>query len=443
MRFQLTFWAVLFATVAMAQPRPNSPYSRFGLGDPQPQYFANQAGMAGMTAAFHDPYHLNIANPASFAFLRATSFETGLYGRYGHYESANNSQDAWTGNLGYLALGFTLKSPINEALDRDKKLWKHGMGFSLTPVQQVGYNVISRDTLPDLGIVQSEFRGNGATYRLAWHGASRYKQTAFGATAGWQFGNTSYSNVTSFIDSFINYQNVFRDNFRARGFVWNLGVQHDIVLKYAENDKSIPTKWITIGATGEGSHNINAVADVLRMRARGLIPTTGAYEDADTLIYEQGANRKLRLPATFTAGIQYVNADKLKVGAQFGLDNWANYKNELRPESLRNTFSVSAGVEWIPEWNSYNHYMRRMRYRAGAYYRQDPRSVNGTNLDDMGITLGFGCPLILPRQQASFINMAFEAGRIGANSPIEETYVRITLGFTLNDNSWFFKRRFE
>jgi hypothetical protein len=61
----------------------------------------------------------------------------------------------------------------------------------------------------------------------------------------------------------------------------------------------------------------------------------------------------------------------------------------------------------------------------------------------MGVTLGIGLPVILPRQQTSFVNLALEIGKIGADSPIEETYVRFTAGFTLNDNTWFYKRRFE
>jgi hypothetical protein len=443
MRFQLTILAALFVGAAYAQPLQNSPYSRFGLGDPQPQYFANQAATGGMTAAFHDPFHLNISNPASFAFLRATSFETGLYARFGHYESASGSQDAWTGNLGYMALGFTLKSPINEVMDKEKSKWKHGMGFSITPVSKVGYNITIQDTLPDLGIVRSAFRGNGSTYKFAWHGASRYKETALGATVGWQFGNTEYNNTTSFVDSFINFENVFRDNFSARGLVWNVGLMHDFIFARSENDRSIATKWITLGLTGEGRHNINAASTVLRMRGRGLNPATGVYEDADTLQYQEGTSKRLTLPSTFSFGIMYVKADKLKLGAQASLENWKGYENELRPADFRNTMSFSAGLEYIPEWNSYNRFLRRWRYRVGGYYRQDPRSVDGKNLDDVGVTLGFGMPLILPRQQASFINVAFEAGRFGVQSPIEETYVRMTVGFTLNDNSWFFKRRFE
>lgn len=446
----LALSCLLLTTLALsAQPKQNSPYSRFGIGDLVNQYFAQQAGMAGQSAAFHDPYHLNLLNPASYAHLKTTAFETGLYAKYSHSESSTGSvQNYWTGNLSYLALGFTLKSPINQVLDKVQSPWQFGMGFALTPYSLVGYNVQTRDTLENIGDVVNTFQGNGGTYRIQWSNGAKYKNTSFGATLGWMFGKTAYDNTTQFLDSTINqtsrnFQNTRREDLGINGFVWNLGVQHDFVLKYAENDKTLPTSLITIGATGEGQHSLNLTGEQLVVRSRGRL-SNGQYVSADTLSNNDTVNQKLTLPSTFTFGIQYVKANKFKIGGQIGLENWANYSNELRPqERFRNTFSGSVGLEYIPDYLSYNNYGKRIRYRLGAYYRQDPRTVNGENLDDVGLTFGFGFPLVLPRQQTSFVNTAFEIGKFGTNSPIEETYFRLTVGFALNDNSWFYKRRFE
>jgi hypothetical protein len=443
---------LLFTSIALwAQPKINSPYSRYGIGDQVNQYFANQAAWGGQTAAFHDPFHLNLENPASFAFLRATALETGLNTKFSHYQNATGSQDIWSGNLAYLALGFTLNSPINEVLDREKKTWKYGMGFALTPSTLVGYNVQVRDTLPDLGFVQSTFTGNGGTYRLTWSNAVKRKNTAFGANIGWVFGKTKYENNTLFADdpggtldtfSQIFFQNNYRDDISMNGFVWKLGFQHDFTLETAENDKDVPTKWITVGLDGEGTHKIKTVTDKFRIRSRGLL-ANGQYLDSDTLDQSVDVRQTITLPATFAVGFQYVKANKFKAGAQIGMEFWNKYVNEVRPEKLRNTFSVSAGMEYTPDYISYNKFLRRVRYRVGGYYRQDPRTVGNQNVDDMGLTFGFGFPLVLPRQQTSFVNAAFELGKIGAGSPIEESYIRMTLGFTLNDNTWFYKRRFE
>lgn len=442
----------LFSSLALwAQPKQNSPYSRFGIGDQLNQYFANAAAWGGQTAAAHDPYHLNIENPASFAFLRSTALETGLYSKLGRYQSSTSTQDVWSGNLAYLAIGFTLKSPINEVLDRAKSPWKYGMGLALTPATLVGYNVRTLDNSPTLGAVQSTFTGTGGTYRLTWSNAVRHKNTSFGANIGWAFGKSRYESTTVFSDdptgvadtfTQIFFQNNFRDDIAMHGFIWKLGVQHDIILATAENDKETATRWITIGLDGEGTHKLKTLADQYRIRSRGVL-SSGQYIDADTLLQTTDQRQSITLPGTFALGIQYVKANKLKIGAQIGYEGWSKYVNEARPETMRNAFSVSGGVEYTPDYISYNRFLKRVRYRLGGYYRQDPRTVNGKNFNDVGLTFGFGFPLVLPRQQTSFVNTSFELGKIGAGSPIEESYIRLTVGFTLNDNTWFYKRRFE
>jgi len=437
---------LLTSLIARSQPKFNSPYSRNGIGDITRPYFANQAGFGGQTAAFHDPFHLNLDNPASFAFLRSTALETGIFTQLSQYKSSNSAQDEWSGNLAYLALGFTLKSPINEVLDKKKSIWNYGMGVSLTPYSRVGYNVQTREILPDIEDVQNNFEGSGGLYRIAWSSAAKRKNTALGLNLGWLFGKTTYENTTRFFDTssvrLPTFQNNIRQDIAANGFVWRLGAQHDFVLKHAENDKNVPIRWITIGLSGEGQQHLNATENQFHLRSRGR-NINGTFTDADTLSFISGEKRKIRLPSSIALGVQYVKVNKLKLGVQIGLENWSNYLNEARPETMRNTLSVSGGAEFIPNYSSYNKFLKRVRYRTGAYYRQDPRNVGETALDDIGLTLGMGLPLVLPRQQTSFINLALEVGKFGTNSPIEETYFRLTAGFTLNDNTWFYKRRFE
>lgn len=436
---------LLFPAVALlAQPKQNSIYSRYGIGDLLPQYFAANAGYGAQTTAFHDPFHLNLNNPASLSFLRTTALETGLYAKYSHYKTAtNNALDNWSGNLAYIALGFTLKSPINEVLDKIKSPWRSGMAISLTPYSLIGYDVQTRDSIDNIGLVTSQFKGSGGTYKLGWSGALSYKRTSLGANLGWVFGKATYDVVTDF-DALATYSYLSnqRLSLGTNGFVWKVGLQHDLVLETFENDRNAALKYITIGVTGEGNHSLRINKDDLFVRSRRTT-ADGQFLGADTLRNFADVKQTLTLPASFSVGFQYVHANKFRIGAQGGMDFWSAYDNEARPESFRNAFNVSAGTEWTPDYGSYNNYLKRIRYRLGAYYRQDPRSINTQNLNDYGLTFGFGLPLILPRQQTSFVNLAFELGQLGANTALEETYFRITAGFTLNDNTWFYKRRFE
>ena len=103
---------------------------------------------------------------------------------------------------------------------------------------------------------------------------------------------------------------------------------------------------------------------------------------------------------------------------------------------------MAFGAEYIPDIISYNNYFKRIRYRIGGFYGTDPRS-SGEQLTGYGITFGMGLPIILPQQQKSFLNIALEAGQQGSQAYLRETYLRATIGFTLNDDSWFFKRKFN
>lgn len=97
----------------------------------------------------------------------------------------------------------------------------------------------------------------------------------------------------------------------------------------------------------------------------------------------------------------------------------------------------------MPDVRSYNKYLKKVRYRFGAFYSKDPRSVDGNNLLTYGATVGFGLPVILPQGKKSFVNLAFEMGQTGLSEALQNTYFKINLGFTLNDNTWFFKRKFN
>ena len=81
----------------------------------------------------------------------------------------------------------------------------------------------------------------------------------------------------------------------------------------------------------------------------------------------------------------------------------------------------------VPEYHA-DQYWRRMDTRCQflsklfpsdpvpgrlCSYEQDPRVINGQTFDAIGLQIGFGFPVLLPRQQISFMDLALEAGRRG------------------------------
>jgi hypothetical protein len=154
------------------------------------------------------------------------------------------------------------------------------------------------------------------------------------------------------------------------------------------------------------------------------------------------------LPGELAVGLMYTNVNKMRLGVDFRYQAWSEYINDILAAAAPgsddvNVWRLGIGGEYVPDARSYNKYLKKVRYRFGAFYSKDPRSVNGDHLLTYGATVGFGLPVILPQGKKSFVNLAFELGQTGLSEALQNTYFKINLGFTLNDNTWFFKRKFN
>ncbi|MEL6867047.1 MAG: hypothetical protein AAFP19_21670 [Bacteroidota bacterium] len=436
------FFLVIGATCSFAQPKSNSPYSRLGLGDIFNQNFAHINGMGDLAASFHDPYTINLLNPASYATLRTTAFEVGIHAKYGNLESntTNSSEEIWSGNLSYFALGFPLRNPLNDILDRKKRKFDFGMVFALLPYSTVGYNVETDEFLPGADTISFSFEGTGGSYRILWGNAVKWKNLSFGVNLSYLFGKLNNDRLVTFPNLSASYRDELHDEVRVNGLLWNVGFQYDIIFQKQKADgSSEPTgKFLTLGLYGNGPNSFNTRSLSLYRRVNL------AYQDLDTLRNTENISGDGQLPAEIALGAIYGKANKWKVGADFQAAFWDGYENDAKEDDLSNTFRFAVGGEYIPDIISYNSYWKRIRYRFGAFAARDPRSdFLNEQLTNVGITLGLGFPIILPRQQKSFLNLALELGRFGSNNELQETYARMTLGFTLNDDTWFFKRKFN
>ncbi|MCB9299623.1 MAG: hypothetical protein H6566_03180 [Lewinellaceae bacterium] len=432
--------AAMLAQNAGITPKINSPYSRYGLGNLVDQFYAGPGGMAGMSAAFHDPYHLNILNPASLTQLQSTAFEVGLYAQYSGLKGEEATQGIWSGNLQYMALGFPLINPINETLDRRKSPIRLGMAFALQPYSIVGYNIEAPVESPDLGLVTNYLKGTGGTYNLTWSNAISYKGFSAGATLGYLFGKLTNSRRVEFDSLNDAYVTEFLDDVSLSGLFWRFGLQytHDFKKLNANGELEPSGRRLIFGAHGSSTNDFNTKSSHYAERY------SFTYGVQDTIQDGSIVEQKGTLPSSLAIGLTYEHRNKLRIGTEFEIQNWSGYVNDGKPEDpLSDTWRGMVAVEIIPNYLSYNNYFERVRYRFGAFYGTDPRSFGGEQLRKYGVTAGFGFPLILPRQRISFVNLALEAGQFGLADTLRENYVKMTLGFTLNDNTWFFKRKFN
>lgn len=435
-----------FSAVAWAQvsndnisPKINSPLSRFGLGDFIPQYFAAPGAMGGLSAAWQDPYHINMVNPASLASLQATAFSGGLYARNSTLTTPSGEDNAWSGNLQYLALAFPLRNPINQALDRQSNSWNAGMSIALVPQTQVGYNIslVDMDS-PGIEVTTNTLKGSGGTSKLRWGTGFRYRQLSLGAEVGFLFGNLINSRLVDFDSLSGSLNTEFQDELSVRGTTWNFGLQYayDFKKLNQEGEKVPNGKKLIFGASLGNEADFNLEGTQFTRRFLSSIVS-------DTIFFAENIAGEGLLPSSYSVGLHFQDVNRLTVGIEYGAAAWSNYRNTLKDETLSDNYYVAVGGEYIPNNNSYNNYWEKIRYRAGFRYGTDPRTLDGQQVEGYSVTFGFGLPVILPRQQVSFVNLSFELGQAGVDGVLEENFVRLNFGFTLNDNSWFFKRKFN
>ena len=103
--------------------------------------------------------------------------------------------------------------------------------------------------------------------------------------------------------------------------------------------------------------------------------------------------------------------------------------------------SVSLGGYFIPNYNSFTSYAKRIVYRAGLKYEKTGLVINNESINDMGMTFGLGLPIT---GTFSNVNFGFELGKKGTTKAdlVQENYANLSVSFSLNDK-WFEKRKFN
>ena len=125
-RLKCSLILFIFASVSYAQNGSTSPYSSAGLGERNFNGTQATRHMGGLDV-FTDSIHANLNNPASYGFLKLTTFSVGVHYKNNNLESLNTSQNADTASLDYLAV--SIPAGI------------FGFGFGIVPYTSVGYRI--------------------------------------------------------------------------------------------------------------------------------------------------------------------------------------------------------------------------------------------------------------------------------------------------------------
>lgn len=407
--------SLLVSVVSFAQQGTASPYSYYGIGDVRYKGTAEIRSMAGI-AVEQDSIHLNTDNPASYANLKLTTFALGGSYNTTQLKSSSVKENTRRTTLDYMAVGLPMG--------------KLGVGFGLIPYSSVGYQIQSLSAAD--GGVNSRYDGTGGLNK-AFIGAA-YKispKFSFGADVHYNFGKIQTSGLVFVTDVPVGTRELSTSS--LSGVDFSFGAMYQTKIDKKISFFSSVSYKLESDLTSNNTRSISAVNYNSNFNF-----TTVDSED------QVNDTRILTLPSKLSVGLGFGEARKWLIGAQavFGsVGNLANSYNESNSVSYEKSMRYSLGGYFVPNYNSFSNYAKRIVYRAGLKYDKTGLIVKSESINDMGITLGLGLPIT---GTFSNINFGVEMGKRGTTSSglIQENYANFSVGLSLNDR-WFEKRKFQ
>lgn len=416
----------LFVFRANSQTGLNSPYSGIGPGYISEVNSVKNWSLGGVSIGMRDPFTINVKNPASYTAIDTTSFlfEAGFAGHYMNLKGDDLSQQHTTGSLSHLLFGF----PVAD-------WWRSSIG--LLPFSTVGYSIINSEPMDGIGQVQHLYEGDGGVSRFFWGNAFRpVKNISIGINTSYLFGTIDRTQNISFPDSLNMLGTLVNNSITIGDLYFDLGIQYQTQL----NEKT----RLVLGATYMPKLNLSAKRNYIAQSYLGEINQIQILRDTIASSIDEAG--KIVMPTGYGFGFSVEREGKWLVGADFKMQNWEEYESFNVKDSLRNSYTMAVGGQYTPDmFNSYS-YFKRIDYRLGAKYTKSNLNIKDKDIDEIGMTFGFGFPVkrtALHRSIAK-INLGFEVGRRGTldNNLIQENYVKMFFGVTIYQ-TWFMKRRYD
>lgn len=406
-------FGLLFSLAAAAQQQGTaSPYSYYGIGDVRFKGTAETRSMAGLSVV-PDSIHINLQNPAGYSALKLTTFNVGGSFNVTNFKTNQAKDQGQKTTLDYLAFAF----PAG----------KLGFGAGLIPYSSVGYKVRSGEN-SNTNPYQA-YSGEGGMNKVFFGvGYQIIPNLSIGADMNYNFGNVETKNIWS---QGLQYSTRELNTSDLSGFNVNLGAMFNKKIKkydfYASatytpesNLKSENTRQLATVIDYGGTESV--------VESRNLL-----VDDAD-----------LTLPSKMSFGVGFGKKTNWLIGAEITLQEsskFGNRYNDITNVSFEDATKYTVGGYFIPEYNSFSDYWRRITYRAGLKYENTGLVISNVPIKDYGFSLGLGLPV---GGAFSNVNVGFEYGRRGTTEAnlVKETYANVFLSLSLSDK-WFVKRKYE
>lgn len=400
----------------------SSTYSALGIGDFNFSGLSHNQAMGGMGISYGTGWHVNNVNPA--LTTRNTIFNFQAAFNYKRINADNGSETALVdgGGLSYLAISLPMKSG------------KFTSGLGLGQITSVNYRLqvdspVNNSDLRASNLLEGD---GGISEAYVNFGYLIGKNLSLGFHGSYLFGSSIRSNqLTVFDEDNVEVGNPseYYERLTVSDVGFKVGAHYLL--------KTSSTSNIHLGAIYQNLGNVNGTAFA---KLAGIGQASRPDTDGDLIA--DNAKGSIYIPNRYGFGVSFEKLNKFVVGLEGQYQDFAEFRNFFgQPLSLQAAQKVGLGFEFIPDFTSFESRLKRSTFRFGLEWLRTPYYINQSTINDIGINFGTSIPV----NQLSLMNLSFRAGRRGTldNGLIRESYFNVTVGFSLNDNSWFYKRVFD
>lgn len=406
-----------------AQSLSNSPYAKYGIGDVKYDNTIETASMGGISTAFISDFtsSFNFANPANNANFELTSIKLEATNENNYFKSNFNDMKS-TKHSTYLS-NISLAFPISS---------KVKMGLTYQPYSSKSYDILSDQKDTDGSILyRNQFKGSGTLNTAAVAVSYKVNQEfSVGARANLYFGDLY--DLTEFSAKNAEYLTGYETKNRIRNFNFTLGTSYQKLNTRTD-------KKLTIGATATFGNTGNMTTEYTNSTYR-YADAAGTKTDITPIDHQETKSKNL-LPLQASVGVGYGSENHWFLSGQIDYKKGEDISYFGKSFSLQDTYRISAGGWYLPNYNNFRSYFSRVIYRYGAFYERGNLKLEGNSINKFGISAG----VMLPFKNSSITRMSgleigVELGKRGTlqNNLINQNFINLKVGFNFADK-WFRK----
>lgn len=423
-------FVAIIAIQSYGQEGTASPYSFYGIGNQKFKGTVENQSMGGLSI-YSDSIHVNLRNPSSYAGKnleilnnesRPVKFTVGGSYTSTNLKSETSKDNASAASFDYLAMSI----PMGD----------FGFGFGLIPYTAVGYKL---EAYNDDEQIENRFNGQGGINKaFLGFGYQVTKGLSVGVDFQYNFGNIQNSITEYVYDSEGDpIERQARENNRSdlSGLNFNLAATYKaMVSKKLELITSL-TYRPESNLTSKNERSISTITTT----------STNIEYALSTIETDLGSlqETELVLPSKVSYGIGIGQPRKWFVGVESEYSKTSDFTNALYSNgaTYEDQTAFKLGGFYIPKYNSFSSYLKRVVYRAGLHFENTGLNIENESINEFGMSFGLGLPV------GSFFsnaNLGVEVGKRGTTNSnlIQENFVNFQLSLSLNDR-WFNKRKFD